>query len=76
MKNKTIKIYTLGRKVNQYDSGKLASKLAQAGFIVADKNADKDFGFSVKSGQNSRQAVIQATGSDSEFNYQTMFTIL
>ncbi|MDP2737037.1 MAG: MiaB/RimO family radical SAM methylthiotransferase [bacterium] len=35
-----IKIYTLGCKVNQYDSGKLASKLAQAGFMLVDKNVD------------------------------------
>ncbi len=35
-----IKIYTLGCKVNQYDSGKLASSLAKAGFILAAKNAD------------------------------------
>lgn len=35
-----IKIYTLGCKVNQYDSGKLASELDRAGFIMANKNAD------------------------------------
>jgi len=35
-----IKIYTLGCKVNQYDSGKLASELVQAGFMMAGKNAD------------------------------------
>ncbi|MFA6306368.1 MAG: MiaB/RimO family radical SAM methylthiotransferase [Patescibacteria group bacterium] len=40
MKNIKIKIYTLGCKVNQYDSGKLAGELVRAGFITADKNAD------------------------------------
>ncbi len=39
MKNVRIKIYTLGCKVNQYDSGKLASGLVQAGFILTNKNA-------------------------------------
>lgn len=39
MKNIKIKIYTLGCKVNQYDSGKLASELARAGFLIVDKNA-------------------------------------
>ena len=37
---KTYKIYTLGCKVNQYDSGKLASEFTRAGFIAADKNAN------------------------------------
>ncbi|MFH0955891.1 MAG: radical SAM protein [Candidatus Falkowbacteria bacterium] len=35
-----IKIYTLGCKVNQYDSGKLARELAQTGFLLVNKNAD------------------------------------
>lgn len=37
---KTYKIYTLGCKVNQYDSGKLAGELARAGLSLADKNAN------------------------------------
>ncbi|MFH1583048.1 MAG: hypothetical protein ABIB72_01880 [Candidatus Falkowbacteria bacterium] len=37
---KKYKIYTLGCKVNQYDSGKLASELARAGFAIIQKNAD------------------------------------
>lgn len=37
---KTYKIYTLGCKVNQYDSGKLAGGLESAGFKIAPKNAD------------------------------------
>jgi len=35
-----IKIYTLGCKVNQYDSGKLAAELERAGFVTAERNAD------------------------------------
>jgi len=34
------KIYTLGCKVNQYDSGALAAELESAGFIATKKNAD------------------------------------
>ncbi len=37
---KTYKIYTLGCKVNQYDSGSLAAELEMAGFIAIKKNAD------------------------------------
>lgn len=37
---KTYKIYTLGCKVNQYDSGKLAAELKQTGLSSTDKNAD------------------------------------
>ncbi|MDP2708729.1 MAG: MiaB/RimO family radical SAM methylthiotransferase [bacterium] len=37
---RTYKIYTLGCKVNQYDSGKLAAELQAAGLISAAKNAD------------------------------------
>lgn len=39
MKNK-IKIYTLGCKVNQYDSGDLGRRLADRGFEIARKEAD------------------------------------
>ena len=34
------KIYTLGCKVNQYDSGSLARELELAGFVATKKNAD------------------------------------
>jgi len=37
---KTYRIYTLGCKVNQYDSGRLASELARIGFLLGQKNAD------------------------------------
>src|SRR3989338_3521222 len=37
---KTYKIYTLGCKINQYDSGKLAAELQAGGLAKADKNAD------------------------------------
>jgi len=37
---KKFKIYTLGCKVNQYDSGKLASGLIKAGMAAVEKNAD------------------------------------
>jgi threonylcarbamoyladenosine tRNA methylthiotransferase MtaB len=37
---KTYKIYTLGCKVNQYDSGSLATSLKMAGFTMVNKNAD------------------------------------
>lgn len=37
---KTYKIYTLGCKVNQYDSGRLAAELKRAGLNLAAKNAD------------------------------------
>lgn len=37
---KIYKIYTLGCKVNQYDSGKLANELARAGLVMAAENAD------------------------------------
>ncbi|MBI4779633.1 radical SAM protein [Candidatus Falkowbacteria bacterium] len=40
IRRRSYKIYTLGCKVNQYDSGKLAGELVRAGFIMADKNAD------------------------------------
>jgi len=40
MKIKTYKIYTLGCKVNQYDSGKLAAALERAGLTVARRDAD------------------------------------
>ncbi|MFA5359357.1 MAG: MiaB/RimO family radical SAM methylthiotransferase [Patescibacteria group bacterium] len=36
---KTYKIYTLGCKVNQYDSGSLATSLKTAGFTMVNKNA-------------------------------------
>jgi threonylcarbamoyladenosine tRNA methylthiotransferase MtaB len=39
MKNSTFKIYTLGCKVNQYDSNHLASELEGAGFCSVEKNA-------------------------------------
>ncbi len=37
---KTYKIYTLGCKVNQYDSGKLAAELQAGGLVLAAKKAD------------------------------------
>ncbi|MBI2459465.1 MAG: radical SAM protein [Parcubacteria group bacterium] len=37
---KTYKIYTLGCKVNQYDSGKLSAQLQAAGLVMAGKQAD------------------------------------
>ncbi|KKQ61882.1 MAG: RNA modification enzyme, MiaB family [Parcubacteria group bacterium GW2011_GWE2_38_18] len=40
MKKITYKIYTLGCKVNQYDSESLSRKLISAGFVVAENNAD------------------------------------
>ncbi|MFA4831524.1 MAG: tRNA (N(6)-L-threonylcarbamoyladenosine(37)-C(2))-methylthiotransferase MtaB [Patescibacteria group bacterium] len=40
MQKLTYKIYTLGCKVNQYDSGSLAVKLSAAGFIMKKNNAD------------------------------------
>ncbi|MDO8592767.1 MAG: MiaB/RimO family radical SAM methylthiotransferase [bacterium] len=40
MKNLKVKIYTLGCKVNQYDSGRLAAELESAGFVIAKKAAD------------------------------------
>jgi len=36
----SYKIYTLGCKVNQYDSGAIAVKLQAAGFMMAKNNAD------------------------------------
>ena len=35
-----MKIYTLGCKVNQYDSGKLARELEHAGFVMTRRQAD------------------------------------
>jgi len=40
IRRQSYKIYTLGCKVNQYDSGKLAAELKQAGLAMAAKNAD------------------------------------
>lgn len=40
MRETKFKIYTLGCKVNQYDSGDLKRKLTAAGFKPAEKNAD------------------------------------
>jgi len=40
MEYKTFKIYTLGCKANQYDSGDLGRKLTAAGFKVVSENAD------------------------------------
>ena len=40
MKKIIFKIYTLGCKANQYDSGDLKRKLTAAGFEPAEKNAD------------------------------------
>ncbi len=40
MSNLTYKIYTLGCKVNQYDSFDLSKKLNSAGFILKNKNVD------------------------------------
>lgn len=40
MSGLSFKIYTLGCKVNQYDSGELAAKLLSVGFYAADKKAD------------------------------------
>ncbi|MDD4271408.1 MAG: MiaB/RimO family radical SAM methylthiotransferase [Patescibacteria group bacterium] len=37
---KTYKIYTLGCKVNQYDSGKLAAELERGGFVAAKRNVN------------------------------------
>jgi len=37
---KTYKIYTLGCKVNQYDSGSLAAELDSAGFVITKNKAD------------------------------------
>lgn len=37
---KSFKIYTLGCKVNQYDSGSLGEKLASLGFGMGEKNTD------------------------------------
>jgi len=36
---KKVKIYTLGCKVNQYDSGSLAKKFLDNGFVIGEKNA-------------------------------------
>jgi len=36
----SFKIYTLGCKVNQYDSGALAAKFQAAGFVMDNNNAD------------------------------------
>ena len=38
--NNKFKIYTLGCKVNQYDSTDLSRRLIAAGLIVANKNVD------------------------------------
>jgi len=40
MKNNKFKIYTLGCKVNQYDSGRLNKKLITAGFEITKNKAD------------------------------------
>ena len=40
MKQNKFKIYTLGCKVNQYDSNDLCGKLISVGFAVANKNAN------------------------------------
>jgi len=37
---KAFKIYTLGCKVNQYDSGRLAGELIRAGLVLVNKNVD------------------------------------
>ena len=39
IRRQSYKIYTLGCKVNQYDSGKLAAELERAGFYAVDKKA-------------------------------------
>lgn len=39
MKKPGFKIYTLGRKVNQYDSSSLKAKLIAAGFVMAEADA-------------------------------------
>jgi len=39
-KKQSYKIYTLGCKVNQYDSGSLAAKLQAAGFVINKNNTD------------------------------------
>ncbi len=38
--NIKFKIYTLGCKVNQTDSNKLANDLKQTGFVMTNKNSD------------------------------------
>lgn len=40
MQKNSFKIYTLGCKVNQYDSGALAAKFQAAGFVMEKNNAD------------------------------------
>lgn len=40
MRQKTCRIYTLGCKVNQTDSGELVNLFERAGFIMAKKKAD------------------------------------
>jgi len=42
MAKTSFKIYTLGCKVNQYDSGALAAKLRVAGFVM-EKNMEYNF---------------------------------
>ena len=37
---KRVKFYTLGCKVNQYDSSNLGRKLAEAGLVLGAKNND------------------------------------
>lgn len=40
MNKKKFKIYTLGCKINQYDSGNIGSLLSRSGFVQTEKDAD------------------------------------